>query len=104
MFDDPLDLLPEKEGNGICTSQHRRFGCIKKYTLIPGEVGVIQLDHVDQVDPAGQNVLVDPRQVVVAQVHLLQARLLGHQSAEQDYDCLYIDSYAYCIEMYLIFQ
>ena len=83
MFDDPLYLLSEKEGNCICTSQHRRFGCIKKYTLIPGEVGVIQLDHMYQVDPAGQNVLVDPRQVVVAQVHLLQARLLGHQSAER---------------------
>ena len=51
--------------------------------LIPGEVSVVQLDHVDQVDPAGKDVLIHPGQVVVAKVHLLQARLLGHQSAER---------------------
>ena len=57
--------------------------CIKKDMLIPGEVSVVQLDHVDQVDPAGKDVLIHPGQVVVAKVHLLQARLLGHQSAEK---------------------
>ena len=50
--------------------------------LLAGEAGVVELDHLDHVDSGGEDVGAYLRQVVVAEVHFLQRRALGHQSTQ----------------------